>query len=466
MKLLLGIDLGTSYFKVGLFDRAGKLKGLGRVAVPKKTPALGRCELSVESFWQALRRGLEEALVEASAQAAQIVGLSYSSQANTFVLIDRWDRPLTPLVIWTDERGEPVEEELKQFADSAEFGPRTGFQGITGAWAVAKWRWWQKNQPQQWAETRRVMTLSDYLTFSLTGERVGDASTAAFLGIYDLADRKWWSEALRNFEIDPDLLSDPLLPGTRCGHTFEGATARLGLPTGIPFTVGGLDHHVAGLGSGLGRLGDASISTGTVLASMTLVDEVIPQSGCYHGPHFDGAHYYRLAFDSQGAGQLEDYQRSFAPNHDLDQLLALAALAPPGGGPVLRPGSGVSDPEHGKFVRQLLERIAMGHRTLLRQVMGSLPARNIVATGGGARSALWLQIKAAMLGATIVKPECQEPACLGASLLAGVGAGIFQGLDDASHSTVREEIRYDPDPELLEFYREFFWPPIQEKDER
>lgn len=460
MNLLLGIDLGTSYFKVGLFDQAGKLKGLGRVAVPKQMPARGRCELPVEHFWQVLRRGLEEALAEAGANAAQIAGISYSSQANTFVLLDRWDRPLTPLVIWTDERGEPVEEELQQFSDTAEFGCRTGFHGITGAWAVAKWRWWQKSQPQQWAETRRVMTLSDYFTFSLTGEPVGDASTAAFLGLYDLTGRQWWPEALNAFAIDSDLLSDPLPPGTRCGHTSIGAVGHLGLPTGVPFTVGGLDHHVAGLGSGLGRLGEASISTGTVLAAMTLVDRVYPKSGCFHGPHFDRVQTYRLAFDSMGAGQLEDYQRRFAPDYSLEQLVAMAALVQPGCVPKGEPRLGVPEREHGEFVRHLLERIAASHRSLLGQVMENRPAPSIVATGGGARSPLWLQIKAAMLGATIIKPECQEPACLGASLLAGLGAGIFEGLDDASAAVVREEIRYTPEPELLDFYRD--WKPGSE----
>ena len=229
----------------------------------------------------------------------------------------------------------------------------------------------------------------------------------------------------------------------------------LGLPTGVPFTVGGLDHHVAGLGSGLGRLGEASISTGTVLAAMTLVDRVYPESGCFHGPHFDRVRTYRLAFDSMGAGQLEDYQRRFAQGYSLEQLLAMAALAPPGCVPEGEPGPGKSKREHGQFVRHLLERIAASHRSLLGQVMENRPVRSIVATGGGARSALWLQIKAAMLGATIIKPECQEPACLGASLLAGVGAGIFEGLDEASAAVVREEISYIPEPGLLNVYRDW-----------
>ena len=453
MDLLLGIDLGTSYFKVGLFDRAGRMRGLGRVAVPKESPAPGRWELPVDQFWRTLRAGLQEALATAGAEPAQIAGLSYSSQANTFVLLDRRDRPLTPLVLWIDERGEPVDEELVRFSQSTEFGHRTGFRGITGAWAVAKWRWWQENEPSLWQQTRRVMTLSDYLTYSLTGERAGDAGTAAFLGLYDLAGKQWWSAALDAFRIDPGRLSTPLTPGTRCGRTIDRATDRLGLPSGIPFTVGGLDHHVAGLGAGLGRLGEASISTGTVLAAMTLVDSVIPKNGCYHGPHFDGVRYYRLAFDSQGAGQLEDYHRRFASDHSIEQLLALAALAPPGGVPDGEPGPALPDRQHGEFVRQLLERVASRQCNLLGTVMGAQPIRTILATGGGARSPLWLQIKAAVIGTTIVKPRCAEPACLGAAVLAGQGAGVFPGWEESSTALVAEEVRYVPDSQLLKVYR-------------
>jgi xylulokinase len=67
MALLLGIDLGTSYFKVGLFDSTGEMKGLGRVPVMKSAPTPGHCELSIDEFWAALRRGLTEALAQARA---------------------------------------------------------------------------------------------------------------------------------------------------------------------------------------------------------------------------------------------------------------------------------------------------------------------------------------------------------------------------------------------------------------
>lgn len=57
MELTLGIDLGTSYFKLGLFDRAGQLRGLGRVGVLKSNVNGLQRELTVKNFWALLREG-------------------------------------------------------------------------------------------------------------------------------------------------------------------------------------------------------------------------------------------------------------------------------------------------------------------------------------------------------------------------------------------------------------------------
>src|SRR5678815_3515193 len=144
MALLLGIDLGTSYFKVGLFTADGTMKGLGRVAVNKTTPAPGRTELAVEEFWTALRHGLGQALAQAGASARDIVGMSYSSQASTFLLLDERAEPLTPLVVWTDSRGAPLPAELTAFADTDAFARTIGFRGLSAQSAAGKLCWFQR----------------------------------------------------------------------------------------------------------------------------------------------------------------------------------------------------------------------------------------------------------------------------------------------------------------------------------
>ncbi|MCX6950607.1 MAG: FGGY-family carbohydrate kinase, partial [Verrucomicrobia bacterium] len=409
MTLLLGIDLGTSYFKVGLFDVAGTLRGLAREPVNKTVPAPGRCELAVEDFWAALRRGLAAALAQAGATPGDIAGVSYSSQASTFLLLDRSDQPLTPMIVWVDSRGDPVDASLSAFAKTEVFRDTVGFEGISGQTAVAKWRWFMRHEPELWAKAHRVMTISDYLAFALTGERVGDASTVAFLALYDLAHARWWPAALQEFGIEEERLSRPLCPGAPSGRTATRASDLLGLPAGIPFSVGALDHHAAAIGSGLGRLADLSISTGTVLAALSLVDTPSAQAGCYHGRHVDGARFWRLAFDPNGAGQLEDYQRKAAPDQTIEHLLLLAAEVAPG--VAWKTGLPAG---HGAAVRGVLERVAATHRELVHRVLGAgsgaKEVRSVVATGGGARSPLWLQINADMLGLPVVTPACPERA--------------------------------------------------------
>jgi sugar (pentulose or hexulose) kinase len=449
MSLLLGIDLGTSYFKVGLFGADGALRGLGRVAVPKQTPAPGRSELAVDDFWRILREGLGEALAQAKATTRDIAAVSYSSQANTFVLLDRSDTPLTPLVIWNDHRAAELGGAVAEFGRAERFARTAGFTGLSGEFAPAKWRWYQWHEPATWRRAARVLTISDYFTYALTGEAVGDASTAAFLGVYSLPGRGWWPEALEFFDVAPTLLSRPLPPGAVAGVTVPRARDLLGLPPGVKFAVGGLDHHMAAIGSGLERLADASISTGTVLAALRLVDAVEPSPGCYHGPHCDGRRFYRLAFDPAGATQLDDYQAQQAPQLSVAELAALAGTvaydAPPA-------APGDTNGRHARAVRALMERISLAHRALLRQVQGGAPIRRVIATGGGARSPVWLQINADVLNATIVAPRSQERACLGAAAFAAVAAGLHPTLDAALGAMVHPDKVIEPQAEAVAFY--------------
>ena len=435
MNLLLGIDLGTSYFKVGLFDRTGDMKGLGRVRVSPQAPQLGRQELAVAEFWGMLRSGVAAALTQAGARANDITALSYASQANSFVLLDGSDAPLTPLVLWTDARATPLEAELQAFSRTATFARTVGFAGLNAGFAASKWRWFQRHEPAIWTRVRRAMTMADYLVFSLTGQAVGDASTAAFLGLYDLRAQRWWSEALAAFGIKAELLSSPLRPGAPSGRTTAAAEVRLGVPAGIPFAVGALDHHAAAVGAGLGRLAEVSISTGTVLAALTIVAEPAPVADCLHGPHVDGRGFYRLAFDPRGATQLEEYQRAHAPGRGLEELIALAMAA---GDVPLREG------QPGADVRRLLDQINATHAQLLRRVSGGERPRGAVATGGAIRSAAWLQLLANALGLPVVASACPEPACLGAAMFGAVAAGWHRDLAEAASAMTPAHRTFEP----------------------
>ncbi len=434
MPLLLGIDLGTSYFKVGLFDRDLRLLGMGRVSVAVHTSGNRTCELPVDRFWQALHEGLNAALLQAGAAAGDIVSVSYASQANSFLLLDAGHQPLTPLVLWPDSRAGTIPPALAALWKRPDFLETTGLGVGPGLQtAASKWHWFRCERPEIWQAMSRVMTISDYLTFSLTGQPVGDAGTASLLGLLDQRAIAWWPQAVADAGLTPDRLSRPLRPGTVAGRVTAAGAARIGLPAGIPVVAGTLDHHAAALGAGLGTVAEVSESTGTVLACVSLNASYRPRPRLCALPGVRAGEYAWLVYDGNGAGVLEWYRAQHAPNMSFKELDRLAAVVPPGSDGLvaapqanLKPGldgflNRTAAHGQGHFARAIMESTASTLGTLVDTLCPQGRPKRIVATGGGAHSPLWLQIKRDTLGIDFVAAECAEPACRGAALLAAHG---------------------------------------------
>ncbi|NLW85569.1 MAG: hypothetical protein GXY38_01710, partial [Planctomycetes bacterium] len=173
MRAVLGLDLGTSYFKAVVATLDNQLLGLGRVASPLESAGPERT-MPVEKFWSSLRQAVEQALTSAALGGGDIEAISYSSQANTFVLLDGQDNALTPLISWSDERADRPPGPLRELFAESDFMQTTGM-GVefSPAMAAAKLLWIQQNEPGLWAKARRFMTITDYLAWSLTGSSAG-----------------------------------------------------------------------------------------------------------------------------------------------------------------------------------------------------------------------------------------------------------------------------------------------------
>jgi len=464
MELFLGIDLGTSYFKAGLFDTNGKLRGLGRKFVEKDTGNGDKCELPVDSFWSLLHQCLTEAYQQAKAKPEDVRAVSYSSQANSFLLLDSNDKPLTPLILWPDNRVKETDSVAQSISQRDEFQETTGLGiNLSPQFSIAKLRWFQKNQPLLWGRVKRIMTISDYLTFGLTGETVGDLGTASLLGLLDIQKCQWWDDALQILELDKHQLSKPVRPGTMAGTITKEGGKRVGLPPGIPFITGGLDHHIAALGTGLGKLADMSESTGTVLACVNYRDKYFPKKDICIAPGLSDNHYFQMAFDENGANSLEWYQKQYAPGLSIPDLIDMAADIKIGSeGLIASPCTGsykntdgfinaTQLHQHGHFVRAILESTALSLAGIVEKLVGENLPERIVSTGGGARSTHWRQIKADLLGTEFAVTECSEPACLGAALLAAVAVGRFNNIQEAASEWImnKEIVMSDPDNRRL-----------------
>lgn len=464
MSIFLGIDLGTSYFKAALFDGNGRILGSGRQYVEKMGDGV-KCELPVAVFWKTLRSCVAQALKEAKMQPEKITALSYSSQANSFVLIDRGDKPLTPLILWPDERVREIPVSLQALAEKPDFPGKTGLGIRPGKHSLlAKIDWHQRMQPQVWEKIGSIMSISDYLIFSLTGHKISDWSTSSMTGLLDVPEGKWWREAADIFNIDAKNLSTPLQTGTLAGKLTRQGAELAGLTQKTTLFLGGLDHHMAAVGAGLPCYNYMSESTGTVLACINYQNGYRPRTGINIARGLDGKHYFQMAFDNNGAAALEWYQETFAPTTTIQDLLQQAEGIQIGcNGLVAKPKANEYPGLNGfknigeihqkaHFVRSILESTGVSLLYLAEALDENNLAEAIVPSGGGAKSRLWLQIKANLLNKVFLVPESGELACTGAAMLCAVGTACFGSIQEAVEKQVNFKEKIYPDEAEAENY--------------
>jgi len=438
MGYFLGIDLGTSYFKAGLFDADGSLKGLGRLPVNKETGKANSCELPVPVFLNTLYNCIGKAIKSAGISSREILALSYSSQANSFILLNGNDIPLTPLILWPDKRAKDTSLVEKVFGNDPELFRRTGLGSVPGReFSITKMNRLQKEEPRTWERLNSLLSISDYLSFLLTGNKFSDVSTASLSGLLDVTECNWISPYLESFSIDQESLPSLCRTGSLTGTLTKTGAELFGLCPGIACYAGALDHHCAAIGAGLPANNYISESTGTVLSCVSYTNFFHPVPMRFIAPGLTPGHYFQMAFNDNGAKSLEWYREKFAPELSIAGLLELAGRVEKGCGGLkakscvfqyegkkgfenVKPGH-----THGHFIRAILESVSVSLAGLVDSVKYPGVNNGVISTGGGAQSRLWTEIKAETLKTKFFLPECNETACLGAALIAAHGTKNF-----------------------------------------
>lgn len=434
--LYLGIDFGTSVFKVGLYTQDGILRGLGKseLHLDVTEPLSGRYELAVSSFWSQVSKCLEMALEQAGATTADIAAISYASQANSFLMLDAHDRALTNIIFWSDQRGAGYVEALHQKREAKRLLQALGLDAFSAEMLAAKCRWFQKEKPAVWWKCDKILTISDYFIYALTGRRVGDQGTASLLGLWDPQTKSWHPEALKLFQIPATALSSPIAPGSFAGITSGPAGRQLGLPADMPVFVGSLDHHVGGIVPLNTFNAEVSISLGTVVAAIMRTDTFLPRRGVITGPDFEKGHYYQLSFSNFGASWIKRFKDEVAPRDTWDDFLAEGAARTHAVRDRLRVDVGASTRENriifvggeagqsrGDCTAAVLLAIASEIKTLVGFLRGETVPASVGICGGGTQNPVWDFMLADVLGTHVRSLPGTEFGCLGAAVIAIAG---------------------------------------------
>ncbi len=494
MQTLLGIDLGTTGVKAALFaTEDGHVLASAFVEYPLLHPHPSWAEQHPEDWWQAtiiaLRRCLADGLRHGIAPT-DIRGVGLSGQMHGVVLLDAEHQVLRPCIIWADQRTEAQCQWMTEHVGAARLIELVSNPALPG-FSAPKVLWVRDNEPEIFARTRTILLPKDYIRYRLTGVIAMEISDAAGTCLLNVKEGTWSQEVLEAIGCDPTLLPPVIAADATSGTSTDEVASLTGLPAGTPVAGGGADNACGAVGNGVVRPGLALVSIGT--SGVVLAHATTPQvdtSGPIPRVHtFNHAvpHAWYLMGVTQAAGLSLRWVRENIglPEQALERWSGLDAydlLAKEAAG--VSPGSDgliflpylqgertphldasarggwiglVASHDRRHLIRAVLEGVAFSLKDCFT-IIGEqgLELEQVRATGGGAKSPLWRQIIADVLGVELVTTNAQEGPAFGAALLAGVASGVYPSVEQACEATVRVGERTVPRPEAQRIYAQSY----------
>ena len=440
-ELVAGVDSSTQSTKVELRDAdTGALVATGQAPHPPVTPPAS--EQDPRAWWGAFVAAFREA--HAAAGGAPVVAISVAAQCHGLVALDGAGEPVRPAKLWNDTTSAAQMTALLDEIGRDEFVRRTGTLA-TAAFTISKVAWLAEHEQENLARTRTILLPHDYLTFRLTGERVTDRSEASGTGYYDATADRYLPDVLTR--IDADRQWEPMLPRVAgpdevVGELHADALAALGLAGRVVVGPGGGDQHAAALGLGL-ETGDVAYSFGTSgVVSALSREPVFDLSGDVDGVSDMTGGYLPISSTLNAAKVTAAFARILGVDHAALDRLAMAAPVDRVGPvlaayldgertPNLPDAAGIlggirTDTTREEVARAAYEGVVLGlvsaHRAIERQ--GIDTSRDVIALGGGARSASYPQLLADLLGRPVLRADADEATARGAAVqAAAVRAG-------------------------------------------
>jgi xylulokinase len=447
MTTLVGLDVGTTGVKAVGISPEGEVLATDEESYPLSTPHPGWAEQDPELWWHAA-----EAVLGRLPFGEVRLGLS--GQMHGLVCLDEADRVLRPAILWNDQRTAAECAEIEERIGLERLIELTGNRALTG-FTAPKLLWLRRHEAGVYARIRRILLPKDYVLLRLTGEHGIDAADASGTLLFDVRNRRWSDEVTDALEIPREWLP-PVSEST-----VYGAAG---------------DQQAAALGVGVVRPGTLSVVLGTSGVVFAALPEYRPdpEARVHVFCHAVPDTWEAMGVMLSAAGALQWFRDALAPDASFEQLVAEADEWPPGAeGLTFLPylageRTPHADPsaramfeglslrhDRGGLVRAVLEGVAYGLRDSLELLRGlGVDAQVGRASGGGARSRLWLEIVASVLGIPLELTEAEEGSAYGAALLAGVSNGAFASAEQAVEACVRVRDRIEPNEAWSRVYAE------------
>lgn len=487
MKYLIGIDIGTSATKTVMFDEKFKAVTSSSREYPMYQPKNGWAEQRPEDWRDAVLETLKEAVLQSGVNAEDILGIGLSGQMHGLVMLDENGDVLRPSIIWCDQRTQKQCDEITEKIGRERLIEITANPALTG-FTASKILWVRENEPEIYARCRHILLPKDYIRYILTGDFATEVSDASGMQLMDIPKRCWSDEVLEKLDIDKSLLpkmyESPEVTGTINAETAE----KTGLSVNTKVVGGAGDNAAAAVGTGVVSGGKAFTTIGTSGVVFAHTDKVsIDPKGRVHTFCCAVPNCWHIMGVTQAAGlSLKWFRDNFcgdfierAEKEGVDPYYLMdkeAEKIPVGSNrliylPYLM---GERTPHldadcrgvffglsaiHTKadMIRAVMEGVAYSLKNC-NDILNEMGAEinEMMACGGGGTSALWRQMLADLYGCDVKTLSSKEGPALGAAILAGVGAGLYENVQSACDEAVKIKEICGQNSENSEAYKKFY----------
>ena len=461
--MIIAHDLGTTGNKASLHSDDGKMLQHCTISYPAHFASGGVAEQNPMDWWNAVGGASKKLLQMANVSADQITGIGISGQMMGAIFLDENFNPTRDAIIWADFRAQKQSDLLIEKIGLEKAYKKLGHR-LNPTYSISKVMWVRDNQPDIWAKTKHICIAKDFVNQKLTGRFVTEPSDASSTNCFDQIKLNWDAEILNAANIPISYFPEIVPSTTVIGGLTKDAADHVGLNAGTPVVAGGGDGPMAALGAGIIEPSDGAyvcmgssswvaVSTDKPLhdskmRSMTwnhivpnkfsptatmqaggaslqwMVEDLLPASE---------KDRYKILLDEAGKVNSSDDGLFFLP-HILGERSPY--WNPSAAGAFIGLGR---HHDRSYLVRAVLEGVAFNLLTCIQAFTDNgVPIKQVDVIGGGAESALWLQIFADIWGVKVRSRSIVEDAnSLGAAVttLVALGKGEFSMVKELSTIT-------------------------------
>ncbi len=482
---LLGLDIGTTGAKAVAFSPEGEILASAYQEYPLLSPRPGWQELDPNAVWAAVRAILSE--VASKTSHNPIRAMAIASHGEACHPVTREGLSLANALAPFDGRTADMPAWWARRMSRFDIAQITGMP-LHGMYTINKILWIKENLPDAYAKAWKFLCFEDFIQFKLGLNPVMSHPMASRTMAFDVPKGHWSSELLKLAGIDQELLPFTAPSGVPVGTIPNPVADEIGLPRGIVVGTGGHDQPVGTLGVGVLESGEAMYATGTVecicgcFDRFRLTPEMVDANICCYTSCVPGL-FVSLGFNFTGGVLLKWYRDTFgqqekalaeATGQDVYDLICSSVPGNPervlilphftmtgtpyfdtcSRGAIL--GLTLNTPRE-EVISAILSGVTYEMKLNLELLQSTgVEIRRLRVIGGGAKSKVWVQRKADIMGIPMVVPKATEAACLGAALLGGKAAGLLADFEGAVRSAVQIEAEVEPNEPRQRYYDEMF----------